>query len=131
MSERTEDQQRLQALVEEIDAILKKHEIAGVCFLASRKSSAWVHHLPKWTGIVETITGLDLDLAEDDGRIDVPRAESAIHVLGCLRDLAYDCTTICGRLFRIAARQIRVIGGGLMFAAVEPGGEPIDPKKAN
>lgn len=125
MSHETADQARLRAIANEVDALLKKHDVGGVVLIASNESAAWAHNMPTWADVTDTPHGLHVALREP---LNVERAEHTMHVIGCLRDMAHDCANIYGRIYRLARAQLREVGG-LMFEQEVSGGNGrvIDP----
>lgn len=110
MTEETEDQKRLRSIVEEIERILKAHDVGGVCLVASHESAAWAHNLPSWSAVKETSFGHVVNLAINDQDNDPIRSARTVHLLACFRDLAHDCVSIYGRLHRVAVQQLQAAG---------------------
>lgn len=107
MHDETPDQKRLRAITDEVDAILKKHDVGGIALIVTKESAAWAHNLPTWVDVVETPHGVQIKFRAP---FQANRVEQTMHALGCLRDMASDCVNIYGRLFRLGRHQLKEIG---------------------
>lgn len=116
------DEVRLCAVADELDAVLKKHDVGGVVLIASNGRAAWAHNTPTWADVFDTPNGLRVQLREP---LDSVCAQDTIHMIGCLRDMASDCTNIYGRLYRIAREQLRDMGALLIETEVSGGSNRI------
>jgi hypothetical protein len=97
----SDDQRRLRNVVaEEIEAIMVKHDVGGVVFLASKASGAWRFVLPKWS-VLQLEGGMRMRFK---GTTRTPEGrdlfESTLHYVLCVRDMSRDCAALYADLFR-------------------------------
>lgn len=108
MCDKEQDEEtRLQAITDEVEAVLRKHDVGGVVLIASNGCAAWAHSIPTDVDLYDTPIGLRVAIREP---LDTGRAHQTMHVLGCLRDMANDCNSIYGRLYRMARNQLHDMG---------------------
>lgn len=118
----SEDETRLRAIADELDAVMKKHDVGGVAMITSTAYAAWIHNRPSWADVVDNDQGLRVNIRQP---LDAFRARATIHMLGCLRDMASDCLTIYGRLYRNARSRLRELGAETIETEVSGGSNRI------
>lgn len=104
----TADQKRLRSVTDEIDSVMKKHDVGGIVLIASNRSAAWAHNLPTWADVNDSPQGMHVNFRRS---LDSDRAEHTMHLLGCLRDMSNDCANIYGRIYRLGRDRLKEIGG--------------------
>ena len=122
----TPDQQRVRAVNDAIDQILKQHDLGGVVLLVSRDSAAWKMTIPSWAYFVDTGEGfaLRLRLKKDDPEA-TQRTVDTMHMIGSLRDMLRDGAELFGRIFRQASGMLEAHGAEVVH---EPFGGPGKPR---
>jgi hypothetical protein len=110
----TPDQRRLRVTIsDEIEAVLRKHDVGGVVMLASRESASWRFVIPQWAYLLD-VDGKGFVLRINTKTADAAaRTESTLHLVGSFRDIARDCVEVFGRMMRVAKMQIANAGGEL------------------
>jgi len=106
-SQDSADQQKLRnTVLEEIEAVLHKHEVGGAVFIASRDSSAWRFVIPKWSGI--TLEGPGYVRVRISSRTPALKeiADSTMHYVAMMRDMCIDGATLFARLFQQVEDQV-------------------------
>jgi len=128
----TPDQRRLRVTISnEIEAVLRKHDLGGVLMLASRESASWRFVIPPWAYLVD-VDGdgrkgfvLRINTKTADARA---RTNDTLHMVGCFRDIARDCVEIFSRMMRVAKMQIANGGGELTHEPFGGGTHRPDPE---
>jgi hypothetical protein len=78
--------------------------------------------MPSWADVFDSDQGLRVNIRQP---LDAIRAHSTMHLLGCLRDMANDCVTIYGRLYRNARDRLRELGAEVIETEVSGGSNRI------
>lgn len=126
----SEDQRRLRLTIsDEIEAILKKHDVGGVIMLASPESASWRIVLPSWSYLADMGKGFALRIKiKKEEPSTTARTESTLHMIGSFRDLGQECVNVFGRMFRVAKMQIANHGGELEHTPFGDGKQRMDPQ---
>jgi hypothetical protein len=101
----TDDQRKLRALTEELTAIMRKHEVGGVVILSSRESAAWLFEIPNWAGLTQEPRGLRVRISSRTPALRAV-ADSTMHMVGTVRDMALDVATLFDVLWRNVEDQL-------------------------
>jgi hypothetical protein len=101
----TDDQRKLRALTEELTALMRKHEVGGVVILSSRESAAWLFEIPKWAGLTDEGVGLRVRISSRTPALRAV-ADSTMHMVGTIRDMALDVATLFDVLWRNVEDQL-------------------------
>lgn len=110
----TSDQQRLRAINDTIEVILREHNLGGAVLLVSRDSAAWKMTIPDWAQFADTGKGfvLRLQIKRADPEV-TQRTIDTLHLIGSLRDMARDVTELFAQLFRGAQQTLKAHGAEL------------------
>lgn len=112
----TPDQHRLRETVgDQIEAIMKAHEIGGAVILVSEKSAAWRLVLPVWAFLRAGPEGLAMRIKTKRPE-DRVRSEATIHMIGAVRDIAKDFHSLFAGLFRTCQTALEEHGSGIEHA---------------
>lgn len=100
------EQQRLRVTVsDEIEAILRRHDLGGVVLLASRTAASWRFIIPTWSFLERGTEGFRLRIRTKTPD-SLARTEDTLHMIGSVRDMARDVTELFARFFRAAEAQL-------------------------
>lgn len=122
----TDDQRRLRAITEEVQALFERHQVGGVVMVASEQSAAWHQVIPSWAAIGTKPNGFVVQI-RGSTPAGVERTASTLGFIGSMRDMANDLLNLYGRLFRIAREQITLMGGELEHVPFGGGSHRPDP----
>lgn len=125
---KVESREDLERFGQALAALMREHDVGGAVFVVSKDAAAWAHALPPWAAIGPHPKGggwiVQLRGSTPAG---LEKTEATMHFLGVMRDLSNDCLNLFGRLFRLAAEQIKLTGGELVHTPFARGGERPDP----
>lgn len=100
------EQRRLRVTVsDEIEAILRRHDLGGVVLLASRTAASWRFVIPSWSFLERGPDGFLLRIRTKTPD-SLARTEDTLHMIGSVRDMARDVTELFARFFRAAEQQL-------------------------
>lgn len=98
---------KMAAVLDELDAVLRKHECGGVMVIASKERAAWRVSFPEWSSVYQ----------ESDNRMrvrlrskDHNTGEQSLHFLLATRDI-----------LNMVSRQFRAMSAGVLAALKEKG----------
>jgi hypothetical protein len=104
---------RLKVVAEEIKAVLKRHNMAGLAVLSSDTHGEWATHFPTWAGLGFTEDGdvrVRINSAEPD------KAAATIHLLVHLRDLLVYNAEAMHHIFETTRKEYEAQGGEITMA---------------
>lgn len=105
---RDDDEQRhlRNVVLEEVEAILHKHECGGAIFIGSRNAAAWRFVLPKWSGLTTEAGGIVR--IRISSRTPALRAigDSTMHYVARMRDMCIEGAELFIALFMEAEDRL-------------------------
>ena len=123
------DQQRVRGVLDEIHALLDKHELGAVVLVNSKESAAWELVVRDWGAFRILEDGsflLHLQIKKADPEA-TKRTERTLAFVGSIRDMSRDATELFGRMFRQVKQELAKSGNEVEHA-VFPGGVRLDPE---
>lgn len=107
-----DDQRRLRVTIsDELEAVMRKHDVGGAIFLASRDSASWRFVFPPWSGLQpEPLPdgGAQLRLRLSSKAPEL--ASATVGMIANIRDMCTDAAEVFGRTFRRARRELEAQG---------------------
>lgn len=127
----SDDQVLLRETVgDELEAVCKKYDVGGAFTLVSRECAAWRSVFPSWCGLQpDPVTVLRVRMSSKTPE-DARNADSTMHFIGAVRELASDYASLYGRIWRQVADTLKSQGATIehrnLARADAVGGRP-DP----
>lgn len=106
---------RITAVRDELEAVMRKHDLGGVVVLSSMKLGTWVAVIPEWSQLVHTPTGeagvSDLFFRADGSTPEaLERFNATMSLVALIRDACSDYVNVFGKLFRHAKQFVEQQG---------------------
>ena len=103
------DEARLFALVDDLEAVAAKHDVALVSLIATQHSASWHHFLPTWANVVDGAHGLNIIVHPDvTGFPDAEHAHRTMQTILGLREMASNSFKVLDLLYARAARALHI-----------------------
>lgn len=112
---------------DEIEPILRRHNVGAVVLLASPEAASWRIVDPSWSTLEHHeagIIGVRVNTKTTDW---LARSEATLHMVGSFRDMAHDVAEMFGRIFRAASAGVARLGGAVDHAPFGGGRARPDP----
>lgn len=106
----TDDQKHLREVVlEEVEAVMRKHQCGGVVLINSFESAAWRYVLPEWGGLSNQSTDAGMAMRmRIRAKSDPKQADATMGFIKSIRDFAGQVHELFDQLWERAVKEIGV-----------------------